>query len=111
MLCDTLYMLMLPIPFEGKLKLLVILEDENIERIKEHDCAEIIWSQLGQFATLRPATIGIGYASPDEMKQIVAWAQQGNIADALKLVTGGFRFRPEKGDHDFGPVSLKGEGN
>lgn len=104
-------MLMLPISYEGKLKLLIILEDDNLQRIKEHDCAEVIWAQLGQFANLRPSTISIGYANPAEMKQIHAWAQAGNIRDCIKLVTEGFKFRPEAGDHDFGPVSLRKKGD
>jgi hypothetical protein len=100
-------MLMLPFPYEGKLKLLIVLEDDNVQRIKEHDCAEINWAHLGQFANLRPSTITIGYANPAEMKQIQQWAQTGNIRDCIKLVTEGFKFRPEMGDHDHGPVSLR----
>ena len=99
-------MLLLPVSWNGKLKLLVVLEDENIERIKEHDCAEVIWSQLGLYANTRPESITIGYANPSEMKRIYAYAESGEIGEALKLVTGGFKYRPEVGDHDFGPVSL-----
>jgi len=98
-------MLLLPVPWKGKVKLLVILEEENIERIKEHDCAEVIWSQLGPNPPY-PESITIGYASAEELKKIQRWAQEGNIAEAIKLVTGGFKYRPECGDHDFGPVSL-----
>lgn len=102
-------MLLLPIPYNGKLRLLVVLEEDNIERIKEHDCAEVIWSQLGPYASMRPETIAIGYASAAEMKEISQWATQGETEKALKLVTGGFKFRPEMGDHDAGPIPLKGK--
>jgi hypothetical protein len=102
-------MLLLPVPWKGKLKLLVVLQDENVERIKQHDCAEVIWAHLGQYQNMRPESITIGYASPDEMQQIVKWAEAGEIVECIKLVTGGFKYRPEAGDHDFGPVSLKKE--
>lgn len=100
-------MLMLPVPYLGSLKLLIVLEDDNIARIKEHDCAEIIWSQLGQYAHMKPSTVTIAYASAAEMKQIHKWAAEGNTAKAIGLLTGGFKFRPEAGDHDLGPISIK----
>ena len=100
-------MLLLPVPWKDKIKLLVILEDENIERIKEHDCAEVIWAQLAPYSChMVPESITIGYATADELKKIQKWAKEGNIAEAIKLVTDGFKYRPERGDHDFGPVSL-----
>lgn len=104
-------MILLPIPFDGKIKLLVVLEDDNVQRIKEHDCAEIIWAQLGQYAHLRPSSITIAYANSPEMAQIHKWASEGKNAEVIGLLTGGFRFRPEEGDHDFGPISLRKKGD
>ena len=88
--------------------LLIVLEDDNISRIKEHDSAEVKWSQLGAFCTMKPRIIGISYASAEEVARLHELIGADDVVGALKLLTGGFKFRPELGDHDFGPISLKG---
>ena len=99
-------MLMIPLNCSnGDFDLIVVLEDENIARMKQHDPAEILWKQF-PFSTLRPKTIQIAYATPDEARKISELAQSGNIAEVVKLVASGWKFRPEAGDHDFGPVSM-----
>lgn len=102
---------MLPIPQnENKLSLLIVLEDDNVARIKEHDCAEIHWNQVQRmYPRMTPATIGIAYATPSEMVQIQAFIEKDDVKSAIKLLTVGFKYRPEAGDHDFGPVSIKGK--
>ena len=104
-------MLLLPIPWEGKLKLLVVLDSENVERIMKHDCAEVDMKMLGQHASTRVSTVTIGYANAQEMAQIHKWLQEGNAVEAVKLVTSGFEFRPDLGDHDHGPAPLGGKKN
>jgi tetratricopeptide (TPR) repeat protein len=90
----------------GKVSLLIILEDDNIERIKQYDQAEVHWEQLSAIAHMRPATIGIGYATAEEAAKLGNFARQGKFREAIQLVTRGFKYHPELGDHDFGPVSL-----
>jgi len=102
-------MLLIPLPYQGKLRLLIVLEDDNITRIKEHDNAEVIWSQLKQFAHLMPDVIAIGYVSPEEAVKLYDMANKGDMAGCVKLVTSGFKYRPELGDHDLGPKSIKGK--
>ena len=106
-------MLLLPIPHPGGLiDLLIVLEDENLVRIKEHDNAEVHWQQLPtKGMTLR--TIGIAYANPEEAKKIYEWAEEGKVQECVQLLLKqsreGFRYRPELGDHDYGPMTIKGK--
>lgn len=103
-------MLMIPVLNKGRVDLLIVLEDDNIERIKQYDPAEVKWSQI-PWPDVRPRTIGIGYATAEEIKKIHKLAEEGKPQEAIKLVTRGFKFRPERGDHDFGPISLGRKGN
>lgn len=101
-------MLLIPIPIsDNRLSLLIVLEDVNIERIKDYDQAEIHWNQLPlKYRIKEPATIGIGYATPDEVLQITKLVHAGKPHEAVKLVTRKFTFKPEFGDHDHGPTPL-----
>lgn len=87
---------------DGSMDVLIILGPDNIERIKEKDPVELKWWEY-PFAKQRPATIGISYANETEMMQITQLARQGKTAEAIYMATSGFKYRPEKGDHDLGP--------
>jgi len=92
-------MLLLPIPLpSGKLNLLIVLEDANLERIKQHDCAEVNWRDLREHALRAPDKIGVGYVNPEERERLYKMAKKGDMAGCLRLVTGGFQHRPEEGD-------------
>ena len=92
-------MLLLPIPLpNGKVNLIIVLEDANLERIKQHDCAEVNWSDLGDHAVRTPVKIGVGYVNPEECARLYKMAKKGDVAGCLRLVTGGFKHRPEEGD-------------
>lgn len=102
---------MLVIPFStdaGSYKLFVILEDDNIERCKRLDPAQIQVPMPG-FERHRLSRIFIGYASPEQKAQILAMVAQGNVGEALKQLSRGFEFRPDLGDYDGPPLSLKPE--
>ncbi len=100
-------MIMIPLAWpDGSFDLIVVLEDENLERMREYDPAEIKWRDLGKFSQYRPKTIQIGYGTSEDVKKISELSQQGKVAEAIKLVSRGWKYRPEAGDHDFGPVSL-----
>lgn len=104
-------MMMIPIPHDGILDLLVILEDENLERIKQHDNAEVNLQQLQMLNGIhlqksKPRFVWIAYANPAEVARLHELRSQGRIEEALKLLTGGFKFRPDLGDHDKGPQRL-----
>jgi hypothetical protein len=86
--------------------MLIALAEDNIERIKQYDQAEVIWPQLPpEYSTRRPSTIGITFCTQAEQDEI---ARRSNTDPdwkeyAFKLLTRGFEFKPDKGDHDFGP--------
>lgn len=100
-------MILLPLPDpnkNGTTHLLIVLEDDNLARMKRHDNAEINWIDL--MHTALPGSIAIGYASPREMNQIKELLKRGDMKAVLKLITGGWEFRPDLGDHDRGPEPL-----
>jgi hypothetical protein len=91
----------------GTVNLLIVMSEENIERIKQYDQAEVHWGQLPpEYSMRKPRTIGVGYATEAEMVQIEKLVMKGKKDEAFALVTRGFKYRPEKGDHDFGPTLL-----
>jgi hypothetical protein len=92
---------------QGTRDIMIILGEDNIERMKEKDpfelrCWELPWTEpLG--------VVTISYANPTEMVQIEQLARQGKQDEAMKIATGttsGFAYRPDKGDHDRGPERL-----
>jgi hypothetical protein len=93
----------------GKVDLLICLAEENIERIRRYDAAEVIWPQLPREYSMRmPSTIGITFCTAEEQEQLEKmsatdpdWKEK-----AFALLTRGFEFKPDMGDHDFGPTVL-----
>ena len=100
-------MLMLPMQVGERVDLLIVLEEDQLDRIKAHDNAEIQWKDIPYRG--RPGTIVIAYANAEEMVKIHKWAAEDNLKEAVKLLTSGWKYRPELGDHDFGPTPLKGK--
>jgi hypothetical protein len=93
----------------GKVDVVLVLADDNIERMKRYDPAQVPWAELPKEISMRqPHSIGIAYATADELKQI----EQMSVSDpdwkekALAMLSRGFEYRPDLGDHDFGPVVL-----
>lgn len=93
----------------GSVDVLIALDEDSIGRIRRYDQAEVIWPQLpAEYRMRRPGTIGITFATKEEQDQI---ARMSNTdpewkEKAFKLLTRGFEFKPEMGDHDFGPTVL-----
>jgi hypothetical protein len=90
---------------DGTKNLLIILGPDNIERIKEKDPVELRWDQL-PFGRDRVRTIAISYASDAEMVQMEQLVRQGKTNEAVKMAFSGWKYRPEKGDHDLGYTKL-----
>lgn len=95
----------------GTVDLLIVLAEENLQRIREYDAAEILWATLPQdYAMRRPHTIGIGFCTAEEQREIERMSQTDpdwrNKAFALVSRGFKFKFKPEAGDHDFGPTVL-----
>ena len=92
---------------KGGKDILVILGDQNFERMKANDpfqiqCDELPWDD-------DITSITVSYADDDLMGKIEAMARQGKVEEALKLANktlSGFKYRPDLGDHDEGPEVL-----
>jgi hypothetical protein len=87
---------------------MIILQDGNIERMRAYDPVEVPLSMLpSNYAGLRLKDVTVTYATDEDIKEMERLAQQGEIRDALRYLTRGFRFRPDRGDHDDPPSHLK----
>lgn len=103
-------MMLLPrVRRNGTVDLLIVLDEESISRIRLYDNAEVLWAQLPpEYSMRKPNCIGVGFATAAEIKQI----EEASVSDAdwkekaYALLTRGFKFQPDKGDHDFGPIVL-----
>lgn len=105
-------MLLIPLHWpNGKFDLVVVLEEENLDRMKEADPAEIRWEQLGAFAAYKPSVVRICYGDAATCQGICKLMERGKVMEAVELVSHNWKFRPEAGDHDFGPISLLKKGN
>jgi len=86
----------------------VILGRDSLDRIADYDPAVIQLNKLsGPWQRLRLVEIVITWATEAEFKQIIELATANKPREALKLVTRGFRFRPDLGDYDGPPLSVK----
>lgn len=105
---------MMVIPFrvsETQYSLYVILGKENLQRIAQYDPAEVTLDKLGEpFAKLTLKDVVIGYATDDEQQQVVGLCASGQVRQALRMISRGFRFRPTGGDYDGPYLSLKDDG-
>ena len=96
-------MMLLPASInEREYSLFVILEEENIERIKQYDPAEATVSKLGPpWTTLQLRDVVITYvAAGEEKDRFINMVQRGEINEALRMLSRGFAYRPDLGDHD-----------
>jgi hypothetical protein len=93
----------------GTVDLVMVLAEENIERIRRYDPAQVNWVDLPpEISMRRPHSVGVAFATAQELEEITAmsvrdpdWKEK-----ALKMLSRGFEFRPDLGDHDFGPTVL-----
>lgn len=101
-------MLILPLPrTDGKFELVVVLEDENIERIKRYDPAQFEMEKVTEDGErIGLARLTIAYASPADLLWIRELVERGKNGEALKFIARGWEYRPDLGDHDGKPVPL-----
>jgi hypothetical protein len=91
----------------GTVDLMVVLDEDSVERIKRYDPAEIPWMEMPPDIRMRrPATIAVAYATAAEQKQIEQWSvSEPDWKDkAIDMLSRGFEYRPDLGDHDFGTI-------
>ena len=104
-------MLLIPIvASDHKNLLLVVLEDENLERLHGYDPAEIDLAKLpGNFAGVPFHAIHVAYVSDADRGLLLDLMTSGKISDALALLSKGWKHRPELGDHDQPYTEMKGK--
>lgn len=79
--------------------LFIVLEDENIERIKAYDPGEMITSNLADvWQKLKVRNIILLYATTEEAQRIGGAASLEDVIAQLKNLSRGFKYRPDKGD-------------
>ena len=95
---------MLTIPFkisQRHYSIFVILEEDNLKRLKDYDPAEIVLSNFPEeWKSLQLKDIIIGYANEKDKTTVNAFFEQGEPEKALRYLSRGFKFKPEDGDHD-----------
>lgn len=82
---------------------IVVLSDENIERIRERDPVEVVTPEIAavmgpEYAWRTLRDVVITYATADEMVTAAALIKDGKVREALQLLTRGYRYRPDRGD-------------
>jgi hypothetical protein len=81
--------------------LFVILEIENIERIKQYDPAEIVGKNLGHpWKDLKIRNVMILFATAEETKRLSGCPSKEAVVTMLKELSRGWTYRPDKGDSD-----------
>lgn len=94
----------------GRVDIVIVLADENIERMKRYDPAEIVWADLpSEYSSRRPGAVAVAFATAEDQAEIERMSRtdpENWKERALKLISRGFEFRPDLGDHDFGPTVL-----
>lgn len=93
------------IPFKtepGRYNLFVILEDANVERIKQYDPAQFDARKLPEeWHACTLDVIIIGYANAHDIAKVRELIGRGAAASAMEYLSRGFAYKPLQGDNDF----------
>lgn len=95
-------MLTLPVRIsDSEMDLYVILETENLDRMRAYDPAEIVHSALGEkWKDLALRKVVLMFATAADLRTIMPPLENGDPLTALRYLSRGWRYRPESGDHD-----------
>ncbi len=103
---------MMMIPFEvgsGEYSVFVILEAENLTRMKDNDPAQInVWKLPGEYRRLALRDVIISTPAPEDIAEAVLLIRSGKPLDALKFLSRGFSYKPKEDDNDL-PYQPQGE--
>ena len=81
--------------------LFVVLVDENVERLKAYDPAEVTLEKMGpEWSALRLKDVVLLYATPEEAKKIAAVQKPDEVVSMIRHLSRGWQFKPSVGDHD-----------
>ena len=100
-------MMMLPIETENHSHdaIILILGKDNLERMKAGDPAEAELRKTGRH--LVNPTIMVCYE--EQSPAFTQLLNRGDLKAIIEHLQRGWKFRPERGDHDRGPESLKSQ--
>lgn len=82
---------------------IIVVSEANLERMRAADPVELDLSKCGH--TLINPRIMICVERENDPR-MAALMNAGDLAGVIAYLTRGFKFRPEKGDHDRGPERL-----
>jgi hypothetical protein len=103
---------MMVLPFsdtETTYRLFIVLEDDNLSRMKEYDPAQFNMPVPG-FEEKRLTMVIVGYANAADRQWIMQLIQDEKPREALRYLSRGWQFRPDLGDYDGPPLSLRDKG-
>lgn len=84
---------------EAEYSLFVVLEQDNLARMRENDPAEITLSKLpDEFKVLRLRDLIITTPSVKDLNEAMEMVKNNDFRSALKHLTRGWYFRKEMGD-------------
>jgi hypothetical protein len=95
-------MLVIPAQFNAsQFSLFVILNDENIERIREYDPGEVVLSQMpAKWQRLKLKDIVLMFCPQEDVPKFIELVNKEGPQAGLKMLARGFRHRPDRGDDD-----------
>lgn len=101
---------MICIPFsinQGRFNVLIVLEQDGIDRIKEHDPAEVNLRAMPEpYRSMTLDEVHITFGTADDIRFIMSQEPGGTgLKEVLKRMTRGWKYRPELGDND-GPPQM-----
>jgi len=104
-------MLLIPIHHPkrpGTFDLLIVLEDENLARMRDGDPANFMPETAEAGLATKPIrTIVIASEGPHNIAHLKELAAAGDLRGILKLINRGFEHRPEQGDGE-PPTTIRG---
>lgn len=95
-------MMMIPFRVGGdSYSVFVILEAENVARMKDNDPAQInVWKLPEEFRRLTLRDVIIATPSPEDIAEAILLLRSGKPKNALEMLSRGFAFKPKEGDND-----------
>lgn len=95
-------MLSLPVIInESCYDLFIILDEDNVARMKAYDPAEVVTGNFSaKFMEHKVRNIILMYGTAKEIELFTRMCQAGEVRGALRLLSRGYRWRPESGDQD-----------
>jgi hypothetical protein len=103
---------MLLIPFSDNprtYKLFIVLEDDNVERVRTYDPVQV-QTPIPGYENKRLEIVFVSYANLEDREFILRNVKEGKIQEVLEYLSRGFKFSPSLGDYDGPPISLLDKG-